>query len=181
MTLGSKVSALRRAKALPPVSTGNRERRLHLQAHNYWATLPRAGSVPLWHDFDPMMIDDRCTQSFVIDMANGEDPHLRLIGQALQAEGGVDIDVIGLADAPPGSLLMRISSYLPELLSRAVPLSVEAPYETAEGHPGIYRALLMPFTTNGSGIDVVFGVVSWRETARESERPAAARIIPIRG
>jgi len=181
MTLGSKVSALRRAKALPPVSTGAQERRLHMQAHNYWATLPRAGSVPSWSDFDPMLIEDRCTQSFVIDLDENEGPHLRLIGEALQAEGGVDTDVIGLADAPPGSLLMRISSYLPELLSRAVPLSVEAPYETATGHPGIYRALLMPFTTNGGVIDVVFGVVSWRETARASERPAAARIVPIRG
>ncbi|MBB4631580.1 PAS domain-containing protein [Sphingosinicella soli] len=181
MAIGSKVSALRRAKALPPVSTGTQERRLHLQAHNYWATLPRAGGVPLWHDFDPMLIDDRCTQSFVIDLEANEPPHLRLIGAALQVEGGVDTDVIGLADAPPGSLLMRISSYLPELLNRAVPLSVEAPYETAEGHPGIYRALLMPFTTDGTRIDVVFGVVSWRETVRESERPAAARIIPIRG
>ncbi|WBX84865.1 PAS domain-containing protein [Sphingosinicella microcystinivorans] len=180
MALGSKVSALRRAKALPPVGTGARERRLHLQAHNYWATLPRAGSVPHWRDFDPMMIDDRCTQSFVIDLDAGEPPHLRLIGEALQAEGGVGTDVIGLADAPPGSLLMRISSYLPELLTRAVPLSVEAPYETTDGIPGIYRALLMPFTTDGNGIDVVFGVVSWRETARAGERPDAARIVPIR-
>ena len=37
-------------------------------ADNYWATLPRAGSVPRWSDFDPMLIEDRCTQSFVIDL-----------------------------------------------------------------------------------------------------------------
>ena len=66
------------------------------------------------------------------------------------------------------------------VLLGAVPLSVEAPYETTDGIPGIYRALLMPFTTDGNGIDVVFGVVSWRETARAGERPDAARIVPIR-
>lgn len=181
MALKNKVSTLRRARALPPVSTGGGERRLHMQAHNYWATLPRVGGIPLWSDFDPMMIDDRCTQSFVIDLEKDGLPHLRLIGAALQVEGGVESDVIGLADAPPGSLLMRISSYLPELLSRAVPLSVEAPYETAAGNPGIYRALLMPFTSDGAGIDVVFGVVSWREEARASARPAAAKVIPIKG
>ncbi len=176
----SKLSTFRRARALPPVTTGAKERRLHLQAHNHWASLPRVGGVPLWRDFDPMLIEDRCTQSFVIDLADADAPHLRLIGAALQAEGGVEADVIGLADAPPGSLLMRIGTYLPELLNRAVPLSVDAPYATTDGAPGTYRALLMPFTVDGGRIDMVFGVVSWRELEKGAEPPSAAvPVLPV--
>lgn len=170
-----KVAVLRRGKALPPVA-GSDERRLHMRAHGYWATLARPCGVPLWRDFDPLMVDDRCTQSFMLDLGvEGEPPNVRLIGSALKAEGGLEADIIGLEDAPPGSLLMRLSSYFPELVTRRTPLSVDAPFRTNDGRPGIYRGLLMPFSSDGEAIDVIFGVLSWRElTSPPLPTPAGA-------
>jgi hypothetical protein len=182
----NKVAVLRRAKAVPPVDaiTAESEQRLHLRAHNYWATIHKIGDAPLWRDFDPLMVDDRCTQSFVLEVGEtGSSTLVRDIGPALRAESGVFEDVIDLRDAPPGSLLMRISTFLPELINRAVPLSVEAPFETGDGRPGIYRGLLMPFTLNGDTIDIVFGVVSWRElTSLDGALPdvPSAKIIAIK-
>lgn len=180
-----KVAVLRRGKSVPPASAEDdaRERRLHMRAHTYWTSLarkaecidPDIGRVPLWRDFDPLRLDDRCTQSFLLDLAADMAPSLRLIGPALKAEGGVDVDNMDLVDAPPGSLLMRLSSLFPELVRRAVPLSVEAPFETADGRPGIYRGMLMPFTSTGRAIDTIFGVVSWRELIG-FEMPAAPSV-----
>ena len=181
--MNDKVAVLKRARAVPPVASDEaRERRLHLRAHSYWTTLLRAGQpAPLWQDFDPLRIDDRCTQSFVLDLGvDGAADALRLIGPALKAEGGFDADALELGDAPKGSLLMRLATFVPELVRRAVPLQVEAPFETADGRPALYRGMLMPFSQDGSRIDTVFGVVSWRELPAETEERPAATIIPIR-
>jgi hypothetical protein len=176
--LNNKVAVLSRGGA--PWSAGfseDQERRLHLRAYQYWMSLPRAGAAPLWRDFDPLMIDDRCTQSFVLEIcAQGGAPNLRLIGSALRAESGVDAaaDAMGFIDAPAGSLLVRMSMHFRELISRAEPLSVESEFETGDRRPGYYRGLLMPFSSDGSRIDIVFGVVSWREL----ESPSAAEPRP---
>jgi hypothetical protein len=174
--MDKEVSVLRRAKALPPVAVGAdaRERRLHMRAHRYWLSLPHAGAAPLWQDFDPLRIDDRCTQSFMLRLsADGRAARARLIGQALRDEGGVAEDEIDVADAPEGSLLVRLSTHLPELLMRAVPLSVEAPFRTQDGRPGHYRGMLMPFTSCGRTIDIAFGVVSWRELSPIADNESA--------
>lgn len=181
--MNDKVAVLKRAVALPPVTTDEaRERRLHLRAHSYWTTLQRPGvPVPMWADFDPLKVDDKCTQSFVLDIDGDGGAHgLRLIGPALKAEGGFEADTLELGDAPQGSLLMRLATNFPELIRRAVPLSIEAPFQTAEGRPAIYRGLLMPFTTDGKTIDTLFGVVSWRELPANTAEMPSATVIPIR-
>jgi hypothetical protein len=181
--MNDKIAVLRRAKSLPPIATDEaHERRLHLRAHRYWASLLQKGQpAPAWHDFDPLMVDDRCTQSFVLDVDAAGGAHgLRLIGPALKAEGGIEADAFEIGEAPQGSLLMRLASFVPELIKRAVPLAVEAPFETTDGRPALYRGMLMPFTADGRGIDTVFAVVSWRELApADAARPSAV-IIPIR-
>ncbi len=181
--MNDKIAVLRRARAIAGAETGDaRERRLHLRAHAYWATLPRSASmVPMWRDFDPLMVDDRCTQSFVLDIDLSGGAHgLRLIGPALKAEAGFDADVLELGEAPPGSLLMRVATFVPELVRRAVPLAVEAPFNTADGRPGIYRGMLMPLTSTGVAVDTVFCVVSWREMQASPDDRPLADVIPIR-
>ncbi len=174
----NKIAVLRRGKILPASSPTDfeRERRLHLRAHGYWSSLSNNGEIPLWTDFDPLLVDDRCTQSFVLDLNEvGDEPNIRLIGPALKAEGGMDADTMGFGDAPQGSLLVRISIHFPELVTRRVPLSVESPFETGDGRPGIYRGLLMPFSSSGETIDIVFGVVSWRELESPTDLPDSPR------
>lgn len=142
-----------------------RERRIHARAYDYWRMLRLGNEFPDVADFDPLLLDDRGMQSFLIDFSQSLNrPIVRLIGPTLRDECGLKSDTVAVADVPPGSLLGQIVAQFADVLANRAPVSVEAEFITLRRTKAAYRGVLLPLSSNGVYLDFMYGVISWRET-----------------
>ena len=150
----------------PPPAIGGNERRMHVRAYTFWASLLNGRVFPARTDLDPAAIPDFGPHGVLLDFtASQSNPAIAWIGQALREEGGHVGPVAMLADIPGRSLLSRLADHYQEVVSNRAPVGFEAEFENVRGNHALYRGILMPFSSDGRAIDFIYGVINWKEVA----------------
>jgi hypothetical protein len=150
----------------PPVFADQDERRMHVRAYNYWASLLHGREFPSVTDLEPDNLDDFSPHSVLLDFTrNRENPRLRFIGRSLRAECGLAVSDVELANVPRQSLLSRLTDHFFEIIANRAPIGFEAEFVSQRGNNTMYRGILMPLSSDGQSIDFIYGVINWKELA----------------
>ncbi|MBB6124635.1 PAS domain-containing protein [Sphingobium subterraneum] len=156
----------------PPV-IGAAERRMHVRAYNYWVSLLGHRAFPSIEDLSPEDVSDFGPNSVLLDFSLGiEDPAIIYLGSALREQCGVTGPVERTSDVPARSLLTRLTDHYLQIIANAAPVGFEAEFTNQRGAEILYRGILMPFSSDNETIDFIYGVVSWKELASQSETDA---------
>ncbi|WP_338501756.1 hypothetical protein V6R86_02415 [Sphingomonas kaistensis] len=150
---------------------GMDERRMHVRAYNYWASLLNGRDFPSIEDLDGRDVQDFADHSLLLDFTAGTDnPATSFIGAALRAECEIGDTVRTLADVPPRSLLSRLTDHWLQIVANRAPIGFEAEFTNQRGLDICYRGILMPFSSDGKTIDFIYGVINWKD-AVSAPRP----------
>jgi hypothetical protein len=143
---------------------GGDERRMHVRAYNYWASLLRGRDFPSIEDLDSRDVQDFSDHSLLLDFtASPDNPTTSFIGSAIRAECEIGDEVRSIADVPPRSLLSRLTDHYMQIIANRAPIGFEAEFTNQRGHDICYRGILMPFSSDGEGIDFIYGVINWKD------------------
>ena len=154
--------------ALPPVA-GLVERRMHVRAYEYWASLLDGRPFPRIQDLDPASITDFGSHSVLLDFSRSiENPTISYLGRALREECGMLYGIRTVSDVPPRSLVSRLTDHCLQILANKAPIGFEAEFNNHKGLPTLYRGILMPFSSDGETIDYVYGVINWKHALSDS-------------
>lgn len=154
---------------------GGDERRMHVRAYNYWASLLGERDFPSIEDLDPGSVADFGPHSVLLDFTGGRDnPATPFIGAALRIECGLEGDVRAIADVPSRSLLSRLTDHYLQIIANRAPIGFEAEFVNQAGRTICYRGILMPFSSDGETIDFIYGVINWKDGDSEPVSAAPA-------
>ena len=154
---------------------GTDERRMHVRAYNYWASLLGARDFPSIEDLEPGEVQDFAANSVLLDFTCGRDnPALPYVGAAIREECGMSDDTRTIADVPSRSLLSRLTDHYMQIIANRAPVGFEAEFDNPRGETLCYRGILMPFSSDGEQIDFIYGVINWKTAEGELAMSAAA-------
>lgn len=156
---------------LPPM-IGADERRMHVRAYETWLSLLDGRDYPAIADLDSDALGEFGPYSVLLDFAaDRANPSIAYLGRALREEGELGADVATVADVPSRALLSRLIAHYAEILENRAPVGFEAEFVSHRGQPMLYRGILMPYSSDGHAIDLVHGVINWKETAEQALSP----------
>lgn len=142
------------------------ERRMHVRAYNYWASLLGDKSLPSIEDLNPSEILDFGSHSVLLDFTAGhENPAIAFLGTALAAQCDVDDRIDRVSQIPARTLLSRLTDHYLQIIANAAPIGFEAEFVNQRGVEILYRGIMMPFSSDDDTIDFVYGVINWKEVA----------------
>lgn len=143
------------------------EKRRHATVYNYWLSIRGDRQFPPIRDLDPLEISDAGPSSALLELiGGGEDAEIRHLGQAIK--DGVTAERI--SEAPRPSLLSCIAKQLPVISNARQALAFEDEFVTAEGTTRCWVTLL-PFSSTGTYVDYVYGLVSLKALGKSAEKP----------
>ncbi|WP_185206702.1 hypothetical protein [Sphingomonas sp. NBWT7] len=155
----------------PMIAIGTDERRMHVRAYNHWVGLLQGRAYPSIVDLDPAQNTDFGPNSVLLDFTDGVgNPSIRFLGQALRDECDLDSGITRISDVPERSLLSRLTDHYLQIIANRAPIGFEAEFVGTRGHNTLYRGILMPFSSDGSTIDFVYGVINWKELVGSAEQ-----------
>jgi hypothetical protein len=161
-----------------PPEIGVDERRMHVRAYNYWVSLLNGRAYPSIEDVEPQNLTDFGPHSVLLDFSAGsENPAVVFIGRALREECGLDGNIRTISDVPSRSLLSRLTDHYLQIIANCAPIGFEAEFVSQNGHPTLYRGILMPLSSDGDTIDFIYGVINWKEVADSATTATIAREI----
>lgn len=171
----------------PPVVVSD-ERRMHVRAYNYWASMLGERTLPSIEDLNPDELEDFGPNSVLLDFSAGIDnPAIVYLGTALRHECEIEGTITHINDVPARSLLSRLTDHYLQIIANAAPIGFEAEFINQRGSEILYRGILMPFSSDDDTIDFVYGVINWKEVASHdltdalvSEVEEALRSAPAR-
>lgn len=164
--------------AEPPPLVRFDERRMHVRAYNYWASLLGDRSFPSIEDLNPEEIEDFGSHSVLLDFTGGLDnPAVAFMGAALRVECGVEGVIDRISDVPPRTLLSRLTDHYMQILANEAPIGFEAEFTNQRGADILYRGILMPFSSDDDTIDFIYGVINWKEVAATAMTDDIARAV----
>lgn len=150
----------------PPPAIDADERRMHVRAYNYWASLLGERALPSIEDLNPDAIEDFGPHSVLLDFTAGiEDPAVVYLGTALRQECEIEGVIGTIGEVPARSLLSRLTDHYLQIIANAAPIGFEAEFVNQRGADIMYRGILMPFSSDDDTIDFVYGVINWKEMA----------------
>ena len=166
------------AAAPDALDIGTDERRMHVRAYNYWASLLDGRDYPSIEDLEPADLTDFAPHSVLLDFTAGRDhPATSFIGAALRTECGLDGKVESIAEVPSRSLLSRLTDHYMQIIANRAPVGFEAEFANQQGETVRYRGILMPLSSDGDTIDFIYGVINWKtldETSSAQHSPTSA-------
>jgi hypothetical protein len=161
---------------------GTDERRMHVRAYNYWASLLEGRDYPSIEDLEPGDLLDFAPNSVLLDFTSGGDePATPYIGAAIRAECDLPEEVQSIGQVPSRSLLSRLTDHYLQIIANRAPVGFEAEFENQRDETICYRGILMPFSSDGDTIDFIYGVINWKKLDQPSQAsaPLAAVLPPI--
>lgn len=162
--------------AEPPPLVRFDERRMHVRAYNYWASLLGDRRFPSIEDLNPEEIEDFGSHSVLLDFTAGLDnPAIAFLGTALRTECGLDGGFDRISDVPSRTLLSRLTDHYLQILANEAPIGFEAEFTNQRGADILYRGILMPFSSDDDTIDFIYGVINWKEVAASAMTDDIAR------
>jgi len=145
------------------------ERRMHIRAYNYWASLLGERRLPSIEDLNPAELNDFGSHSVLLDFTGGvENPAVAFLGSALADQCGINTPIERASQIPPRTLLSRLTDHYLQIVANAAPIGFEAEFTNQRGDEIMYRGIMMPFSTDNDRIDFVYGVINWREVATDA-------------
>ncbi|MEO6248064.1 MAG: hypothetical protein ABIO85_05725 [Sphingomicrobium sp.] len=158
---------------------GTDERRMHVRAYNYWASLLDGRDFPSIEDLEPDSVAGFGPYSVLLDFTAGRDnPATPYIGSAVRAECDLSHNVHAIGDVPSRSLLSRLTDHYMQIIANRAPIGFEAEFVNQRGAAICYRGILMPFSSDGDTIDFIYGVINWKQSAAQAAAQAQAAIVP---
>jgi len=161
---------------------GSDERRMHVRAYNYWASLLDGRDYPSIEDLEPGDLKEFAPHSVLLDFTAGRDnPATPYIGDAIRVECGLGDDIQTIAHVPNRSLLSRLTDHYMQIIANRAPVGFEAEFENQRGENICYRGILMPFSSDGDTIDFIYGVINWKKgegAAQPVAAPETAEVAP---
>ena len=146
------------------------ERRMHIRAYNYWASLLGDRNLPSIEDLNPAEIEDFGSHSVLLDFTGGLDnPGVAFLGTALAVQCDLAGPIASINEVPPRTLLSRLTDHYMQIIANAAPIGFEAEFTNQRGNEILYRGIMMPFSTDDDKIDFVYGVINWKEIANDFE------------
>jgi hypothetical protein len=153
---------------LPPM-IGADERRMHVRAYEMWLSLLHDRDYPAITDLDADALGEFGPNSVLLDFSDDRsNPAIAFLGRALRDEAELGPDVRTVADVPERALLSRLTGHYAEILDNRAPVGFEAEFISQRGQLMLYRGILMPYSSDGETIDLIHGVVSWKEPAEKN-------------
>ncbi|KKC27518.1 hypothetical protein [Sphingomonas sp. SRS2] len=153
---------------LPPM-IGTDERRMHVRAYEMWLSLLDGRDYPAIDDLDSEQLGEFGPYSVLLDFtADRANPTIAYLGSALREEGELGADVQTVADVPQRAIMARLTEHYSEILDNRAPVGFEAEFVSLRGQPMLYRGILMPYSSDGQVIDLIHGVVNWKEPGEHS-------------
>jgi hypothetical protein len=153
---------------------GSDERRMHVRAYNYWASLLNGRDFPSIEDLEPADVQDFADHSVLLDFTcGGDNPAVPYIGADIRDECGLHDDTRTIADVPSRSLLSRLTDHYMQIIANRAPVGFEAEFDNQRSETICYRGILMPFSSDGETIDFIYGVINWKTAGADAEAPAA--------
>ena len=143
---------------------GTDERRMHVRAYSYWASLLDGRAYPSIEDLEPNDVAGFAPNSVLLDFTS--DPHnpaTAYIGAAIRAECDIDTNVERIDQVASRSLLSRLTDHYMQIIANRAPIGFEAEFDNQRGHAICYRGILMPFSSDGDTIDFIYGVINWKD------------------
>lgn len=142
---------------------GTDERRMHVRAYNYWASLLRGRDFPSIQDLESDQIEQFGPHSVILDFTGKlNNPATPFVGKAIKEEIGVE-EITKVSDVPGRSLLSRLTDHHFQIIATRAPVGFEAEFTNQRGNDICYRGILMPFSSDGKEIDFVYGVINWKD------------------
>ncbi len=142
------------------------ERRMHIRAYNYWASLLNNRNLPSIEDLNPAEIEDFGSHSVLLDFTGGvANPGIAFMGSALAVQCDLTGPITQVSQIPPRTLLSRLTDHYMQILANAAPIGFEAEFTNQRGNEIMYRGIMMPFSSDDVRIDFVYGVINWKEVA----------------
>lgn len=149
----------------PPL-IGTDERRMHVRAYEMWLALLAGRDYPAVADLDAERLGEFGPWSVLLDFSSDRaDPAIAFLGRALRDEADLGPDIRTVADVPERALLSRLTGHYAEILENRAPVGFEAEFVSQRGQPMLYRGILMPYSADGRTIDLIHGVINWKEPA----------------
>jgi hypothetical protein len=150
-----------------PMAISLNERRLQVRAYNFWTRLLDDRTFPAIADLDLAALPDFAAYGVLLDFSTGlDDPSIGFIGEALATECGSTRTIRKVRDVPGRSLLSRITDHYMQIVANQAPIGFEAEFVNLRGLDVLYRGILLPFSSDGTQIDHIFGVINWKELAQ---------------
>ncbi|AEI37272.1 MAG: hypothetical protein ABF461_00330 [Zymomonas mobilis subsp. pomaceae] len=155
---------------------GSDHRRMHVRARDFWVSVLHGRKIPLVSEFDPAAITDFGQHSFLLDFReNTKNPAIVFLGYELRQVDHLTYHVNHIADVPKGSLIahMATNSHFSEVINHGGPLGFEANFTNYLGYSLMYRGIFMPFSSDGTKIDYLYGVLNWKILSKEKSSSAS--------
>ena len=158
------------------------ERRMHIRAYNYWASLLGDRTLPSIEDLNPAEIHDFGSHSVLLDFTSGiDDPSIAFLGTALAAQCDVTTPIDRASQIPPRTLLSRLTDHYLQIIANAAPIGFEAEFTNQRDSEIMYRGIMMPFSTDDDTIDFVYGVINWKEMVSDTLADSIAAEVAASG
>src|SRR5947209_11593809 len=149
---------------------GTDERRMHVRAYNHWVSLLDGRDFPSIEDLEPAKVADFAGNSVLLDFTCGRDnPAIPYIGAGIRDECGLTDDARAISEVPARSLLSRLTDHYLQIIANRAPIGFEAEFVNQREENICYRGILMPFSSDGEGIDFIYGVINWKTVGEVAE------------
>lgn len=153
----------------PPPPVGQDERRMQVRAYNYWAGLLGQNTFPPVATLLDGVYPDFAENAVLLHFDEGiEDPAINFVGGKLAEECGTESSIARLSQVPGRSLLSRITDHYMQIIANQAPIGFEAEFVNQHGRTILYRGILLPFSSDGTEIDYIMGVINWKEMADQA-------------
>ena len=150
------------------------DKRLANRFLNYWEGLRGDQDYPLISDLNLDHVSEFVPYTFNIDLtSDAGDPRFRFMGRQLFRDCGGDLTNQGVSRLLPQSCLARAIARRDEVVSEGKPCMIADEFINPEGNQVLFRAVMLPFSSNGETIDFIIGAINSKTVVlRRGEAPA---------
>lgn len=141
---------------------GRTERRLHLRALSHWHAARGGREFPVCDEFDFLRLEDHATHGFLIDLSDASQPMVIHVGAVLREEAELGEVPVRLDDIAPPTLLGQFGRRWEEVRSARQPVMSEYDFVTEAAYQVRCRGVLLPLSSDGTSIDRVHGIITWK-------------------
>jgi len=145
------------------------ERRLVSRVLRHWQEMALGRDLPSRDNIDPWLIGDDWSYCTLVSL-NGDDdaPSFLMVGSNLSPVHQPTLDFRAIAECPDGTILAAMLLHRSRCIAERGPLSV-AGGALHFGAPVLFRAVLLPLSSDGSQIDGIFGAANFRMTGANED------------
>ncbi len=138
------------------------ERRLVLRVLARWQSLCEDRALPPLEALTAEALGEDWSQCFSLELDDPANPRLVWVGEAFLTPEWRPGPESRIAEVPRPSLLSAATSFIPRVLDRRIPICIGDTTEIG-ARPFMFRAILLPLSTDGERVDALFGAANGRE------------------